>query len=110
MYRVVLLALIISSSFNVHADTVVCNGIKIKHIYVEGDRDDNFYFQNKLAIEFNNECAGKLWGHLDLSNPIANQIISIALSAKALDKTINIGVNTSTQTALSNQLAYIGFN
>ena len=96
-------------SLNLMAETISCENVPITSLYAQGDRDDGFVFHNKFVIEFAGGCGGKTWAHFDLSNPAASSFISTALSAKAMGKNVIIGVNTSNQTNLSNQLAYIGY-
>ena len=82
----------------------------IKSVAVEGARDDGFYFQNKMLITLGGKCGEKNITHTDITNPIMNSFLSIALSAKAMGKKVNVGINTSNQTKRSNQLAYISFS
>ncbi|WP_283130814.1 hypothetical protein [Enterovibrio norvegicus] len=98
-------ALISSSAI---AETVDCTNMGIVGVYVEGKRDDNFFFQNRMVIKYSKDCGGKRWSHTDIDNRAMSGFLSIALAAKASGKKVNIATNTSTQTQLSNQLAYIG--
>ncbi|WP_419227331.1 hypothetical protein [Alteromonas sp. OM2203] len=90
-----------------YAGVVSCNDMTVKNVTVEGKRDDGFYFENKLIVEYNQPCAGKKYTHTNLSNPAFNGFLSIALAAKSTDSKVEIAINSSNTTPQSNQLAYI---
>ncbi|HEY0924138.1 hypothetical protein [Rheinheimera pacifica] len=87
--------------------TVDCANMVINSVTVEGPRDDQHVFQNKLLILFQSECASKRYVHASLDHPAFNGFLSIALAAKASNRKVHIGVNTNEQTGASNQLAHI---
>ncbi len=91
------------------ADTIDCKDLKIISVTVEGPRDDGFVFQNKLIIQLNGLCAGKQYMHADLNHPAFDGFLSVALTAKTLEKFVKVAVNTSSTTFASNQIAYITF-
>lgn len=100
--------LLVSMVLPVKADTVNCPNMVIKNIYVEGERDDDYMLENKLAIYFSTMCKGKQWVHLDVTSPLMASYLAVALSANAQKKKVNVAINTSDTTEVSNQLAYIG--
>jgi hypothetical protein len=96
-----------SSAF---AATVDCPAMSISSVAVEGPRDDQHIFQNKLIILFKSECASKRYVHADLDHPAFSGFLSIGLAAKAAGRRVDIAVNTNEQTGASNQLAYIAIS
>ncbi|MFT4941825.1 MAG: hypothetical protein ACI88A_004896 [Paraglaciecola sp.] len=84
-----------------------CDNVKLETVVVEGPRDDNFYFQNKLLLKLDQECFGMDYVYAGLKHPALNGFIAIALAAKAADKPVRIAINTNTTTALSHQIAFI---
>ncbi|MCS4306778.1 hypothetical protein M2404_001103 [Rheinheimera pacifica] len=92
---------------NLYSATVDCANMVISSVTVEGPRDDQHVFQNKLLILFQSECASKRYVHASLDHPAFNGFLSIALAAKASNRKVHIGVNTNEQTGASNQLAHI---
>ncbi len=94
-------------SLPLNAATIDCHNMKLESVIVEGPRDDNHFFENKLIIKFDQECNGKSYVHADLTHPAFNGFLSIALAAKASEKLVSISVNSSNTTQLSNQIAYI---
>ncbi|WP_459780166.1 hypothetical protein [Photobacterium sp. R1] len=92
------------------AETIDCEGITLDKVTVEGSRDDKHFFENKLVIKLIQSCGGKSYVHADLSHPAFNGFLSVALAAKAAERKVNISVNTSDTTELSNQVAYIGID
>lgn len=93
-----------------YAATYDCESVKLLNVTMQGNRDDGFYFQNKLTLLLSEECGGKKYAHADIKNTSLPGFLSIALSAKAMNKPVNISVNTNNSTSLSNQIAYIGIS
>lgn len=109
MKHIILLLLLTISISSVKAETIYCPNMNILYVYVEGSRDDNFELQNKLVIFFLQECAEKRWTHTNIDSPAMSSFLAVALSARANDfGRVSIAVNTSDQTSLSNDLAFIG--
>ena len=90
------------------AATTDCHNVKLVGVTVEGPRDDNHFFENKLVLKLDKECDGKNYAIADLNHPAFNGFLSIALTAKSTGKPVSISVNSSSQTKLSNQIAWIG--
>ena len=91
----------------VQAATVECQGVLLKSVVVEGNRDDGFYFQNRLVLHLETLCGDKNYADFTLDNPAFSGFLSVALAAKSAAKRVDIAVNTSTATPISYQLAYI---
>lgn len=89
------------------AERVACHGVMLGNVAVQGPRDDNHFFQNRLTIKLIEDCAGKRYIHANLDHPAFDGFLSVALTAKTLKKAVNIAVNTSQATSISNQIAYI---
>lgn len=89
------------------AATTDCHNVKLVSVTVEGHRDDNHFFENKLVLKLNKECDGKSYAHADLNHPAFNGFLSIALTAKSSEKLVSISINSNNKTSLSNQIAYI---
>lgn len=89
------------------AATTDCHNIKLESVTVEGPRDDNHFFENKLVLKLDQECGGKNYVHADLNHPAFNGFLSIALTAKSSEKLVSISINSNSNTQLSNQIAYI---
>ena len=100
-------------SLTTNAATLHCNNLVISDVWVEGDRDDNFAFQNKLIIRIKDEngvytqCGSKSYMHLENTSPAYSGMLSAALTAQTAKKKVEIAINTSNSTPLSNQLAFI---
>ncbi|TDF34972.1 hypothetical protein EYS14_21570 [Alteromonadaceae bacterium M269] len=98
---------------NAYAATLHCNNLVISDVWVEGDRDDNFAFQNKLVIRIKDEngvytqCGSKSYMHLENTSPAYSGMLSAALTAQTAKKRVEIAINTNNPTSLSNQLAFI---
>lgn len=70
----------------VKAEVVSCDNSEIIQVYVQGKRDDSFYWQNSLAIQYRNACAGKHWTHADIDSRATSGFLSVALAAKTTGK------------------------
>ena len=99
-------------SFPAFSEFLDCiGGYNIKSVYVGSDREGGHFFENKLIVILNKNCAGKKYVTSDLiDNPAFDSFFSTAISAKISGKNIEVGVNTSNgkETKLSNDIAYIG--
>ena len=89
------------------AATTDCKNIAIQTVAVEGPRDDNHFFQNKLVLVLDKPCAGKTYVHAALTHPAFDGFLTTALTAKTTNTKVTVSVNTSNTTNLSNQIAYI---
>ncbi len=104
-----LIALTCLVSLSATAATEDCHNIKLESVTVEGPRDDNHFFANKLVLKLDQECSGKSYAHADLSHPAFNGFLSVALAAKNSNLAVTVSVNSSKQTDLSNQIAYLSY-
>ena len=95
-------------ALSAQASTHDCKNVSIKHVYVEGPRDDNFEFQNKLIIQLDGNCYGRSYLHADLHHPAFDGFLAVALQAKAYNLRANVSINTSKSTSRSYQIAYVG--
>ena len=89
-----------------------CDSLYISDVWVEGDRDDGHFLQNKLVVKVNDgsgsyQCGGKTYLYLENTSPAFSGMLSVALSALATNKEVQIAINTSNTTTYSNQLAFI---
>lgn len=112
MKNVILFLMILVPSIS-HASVVNCNNVYIKSVSVQGIRDDGFQFENELIltlIDANGQdvnCSGKQYIYLSNSDANYPAMLSIAMAAKMSGKAVNISVNTSSSTSISNRLAII---
>ena len=95
-----------------YADTLHCDDLYISDVWVEGVRDDGHALQNMLVVKVNDgngtfDCGGKTYLHLENTSDAYNSMLSVALSALAANKKVQIAINTNTTTNYSNQLAFI---
>jgi len=106
----------------VHADIVQCENLKIKDLFVQGERDDLFGFHNKLTARFSNpdgslaQCGDFVFVYIENTANAFPGMLSTLLAANMAGKSVTIGVNTNkkardtTSQTNANQLAYVGFS
>ncbi len=112
MRKLIFILWVIVSSSHVAAETVHCDSLYISDVWVEGDRDDGHVLQNKLIVKVKDSsgtylCGGKKYLHLESTSTAFSGMLSIALSALAANKEVEIAINTSNTTVYSHQLAFI---
>jgi len=113
MNKLMLLTLIYLLASTVHAGTVGCEDIYVKKVWVQSDREDGSFYQNKLVITFKNaagndfKCGGSTYAFLDISSQAYQGILSIALSALVSETKVKAAVNTGVSGPDALQLAYI---
>jgi len=103
-----LIALTLIMSSQVHSATITCTEINVQEVRVEGTRDDNHFFSNKLVIELDQSCGGKKHAHAALDHPAFDGFLSIILAAKASGSEVIISINTDNLPQISNQIAWVG--
>ena len=91
------------------SDTTDCPNMNINKFFVEGKRDDAYVLESKLVVVFHEACDGKTIVYADLNNPAYPGFLSVVLSAKAMNQSVNIAVNSNNAITNANELAYIGF-
>lgn len=96
-----------------HAAWKSCAGLYVADVWVQGEREDNSFWANKLVLTFKDvngasvNCEGKPYAYIDNTSAAYNGMLSIAMAAYMADKEVKVAVNTATGSGDSNQLSYI---
>lgn len=107
----VLLAVMFFSS-SLLAKTINCGNVEIKTIYVQGDRGDNSFHENKLLISMGNrkqECNDFEFAYLDITDEAYNGTLALAMAAYMAGKTLRIQVKDMEAREGAKKIAWVNF-
>ncbi len=114
MKRLLLLTIIFLFPISAFADFVTCEGVKISLVSIQADRDDDHIFSNKMIIRLKTQqgqqltCGGKDYHHADITGSLSYaSLMAAAIKAHSDNITVNVSINTSNTTSLSNQISVI---
>ena len=78
------------------ADLLHCGVHSVKSIYIQGERDDNSPYANKILAQLDGQpCNGKSLVYIENNNPNAKAILSGLMAAYTGGTRVGIYVNTS---------------
>lgn len=89
-----LLACISTMSAANNSGRIDCGYQTIKSLYIQADRKDNNFHENKLLVTLGNDvrpaCKGTTFGYLDLHDPAFDGIMQLVTSARLNNRKIRI--------------------
>lgn len=97
----------------VTAGTLDCGHLTIENLYVQGDRSDNSFHENKMLIILGSDkkvaCGDTTFAYLDIDDPAFNGTLSMALSAYMAGKKIRIVLNDGPLNSDARRIEWINF-
>lgn len=96
-----------------NARVLDCGQLTIRNLYVQSDRSDNGFHENKLLIIMGEDkkeaCGDTQFAYMDIDDPAFNGTLSMALSAYMAGKKIRVVINDGPLVSSARRIEWVNF-